>query len=61
MGDGQLKNSKPVSLKEEEETYEDDDEEHSDTIYGICEETDSMNEFWIGCDTCERWYHGNCW
>lgn len=60
MGDGQLKNSKPVSLKEEEETYEDDDEEHSDTICGICEETYSMNEFWIGCDSCERWYHGKC-
>lgn len=60
VGDSQLKSPKPVLLKEEEEIYEDDDEDHNDAICGICEETYSNDEFWIGCDSCERWYHGKC-
>ncbi|GLJ26567.1 hypothetical protein SUGI_0514890 [Cryptomeria japonica] len=59
INDGQLKNTKPV-LKEDEEEDEDEDEEHGDTICGICEGIYSSDEFWIGCDICQRWYHGKC-
>lgn len=59
VGDGQSKNLiKPK--EEDDETYDDEEGEHSDTICGICEETYSNDEFWIGCDSCERWYHGKC-
>jgi len=63
MEDGKLKNpvlSSTLEEEEEKETYKDDDEENNDTICGICEKTYYADEFWIGCDTCYRWYHGKC-
>ena len=30
-------------------------------LCGTCGGSYSNNgEFWIGCDICENWYHGNC-
>ncbi|CAN1257017.1 PHD finger protein ALFIN-LIKE 1 [Linum perenne] len=54
--DGHAKtNSKPL-----DESYADDEDEHGETVCGSCGGTYSADEFWIGCDICERWYHGKC-
>lgn len=54
--DGQVKSvQKPA-----EESYEDEDDEHGDTQCGSCGGNYNADEFWIGCDICERWYHGKC-
>lgn len=55
--DGQIKaNSKPV-----EEGYgEEEEDEHSETLCGSCAGNYNADEFWIGCDICERWFHGKC-
>nr|XP_011469921.1 PREDICTED: PHD finger protein ALFIN-LIKE 1-like [Fragaria vesca subsp. vesca] len=42
------------------ENYVEDEDEHSETLCGSCGGNYSANEFWIGCDICERWYHGKC-
>nr|KJB74341.1 hypothetical protein B456_011G289200 [Gossypium raimondii] len=39
---------------------EDDKEEQGDTFCGSCGGGYNSDEFWIGCDNCERWYHGKC-
>ncbi|KAJ6803669.1 PHD finger protein ALFIN-LIKE 2-like [Iris pallida] len=48
-------NSKPV-----DEGYGAEDDEHSETLCGTCGGNYNSNEFWIGCDICERWFHGKC-
>ncbi|KAK1284689.1 PHD finger protein ALFIN-LIKE 1 [Acorus calamus] len=54
--DGQVKsNSKPV-----DDGYVEDEDEHSETLCGTCGGSYSAEEFWIGCDICERWFHGKC-
>lgn len=58
--------AEPVKAKpapppqEEEDTLEDDEEEHGDTFCGSCGGSYTADEFWIGCDICEKWYHGKC-
>eukprot|EP00252_Welwitschia_mirabilis_P027186 TRINITY_DN9250_c0_g1_i1.p1 TRINITY_DN9250_c0_g1~~TRINITY_DN9250_c0_g1_i1.p1 ORF type:complete len:245 (-),score=49.31 TRINITY_DN9250_c0_g1_i1:238-972(-) len=54
--DGEIKASKQQAI-EDEQNY---DEEQSDTICGICGGIYTELEFWIGCDMCEKWYHGKC-
>jgi len=54
--DGKIKNSRSTAV---EDGYE-DDEEHSETLCGTCSGLYNSNEFWIGCDICERWFHGKC-
>ncbi|KAG1365683.1 PHD finger protein ALFIN-LIKE 1 [Cocos nucifera] len=54
--DGQLKNNS----KTVDEEYSEEDDEHSETLCGICGSNYSSNEFWIACDICERWFHGKC-
>ncbi|KAG8061512.1 hypothetical protein GUJ93_ZPchr0003g18298 [Zizania palustris] len=49
--EGQVKSSRVVA-----EEYKDDDE-HSETFCGTCGGRYNANEFWIGCDICERWFH----
>ncbi|GFY82111.1 alfin-like 1 [Actinidia rufa] len=49
-----------TSLKLYEENYEDDEDEHGETFCGSCGANYSADEFWIGCDICERWFHGKC-
>ena len=29
-------------------------------LCGTCGGRYSNEEFWIGCDICEKWYHGDC-
>ncbi|KAF8731818.1 hypothetical protein HU200_015757 [Digitaria exilis] len=54
--DGKMKNSRSAAV---EDGFE-DDEEHSETLCGTCSGLYNSNEFWIGCDICERWFHGKC-
>ncbi|KAK8542268.1 hypothetical protein V6N12_014869 [Hibiscus sabdariffa] len=42
-----------------DENYE-DEEEQGETFCGSCGGGYNSDEFWIGCDNCERWYHGKC-
>ncbi|CAA7392845.1 unnamed protein product [Spirodela intermedia] len=53
--DGQFKSSKAA-----EEVYGEEEDEHSETLCGICGSNYNADEFWIGCDICERWFHGKC-
>lgn len=46
------------------EVSDDEDEgnedEHEETLCGSCGTNGNEDEFWIGCDICERWFHGKC-
>lgn len=35
-------------------------EEHGETLCGACGDNYGQDEFWIGCDMCEKWFHGKC-
>lgn len=39
---------------------EEEEEVHGKTLCGSCGQGYNEDEFWIGCDICERWYHGKC-
>ncbi|KAB5520012.1 hypothetical protein DKX38_024331 [Salix brachista] len=54
--DGQMKSNPKLT----EDTYEDEEEDHTETLCGSCGGNYNADEFWIGCDVCERWYHGKC-
>ncbi|CAN4106138.1 unnamed protein product [Withania somnifera] len=54
--DGQAKSTPKLA----DESYEEDEEEHGETLCGSCGGNYSADEFWIGCDICEKWYHGKC-
>lgn len=54
--DGQIKNN----VKHADEGYGEEEDEHSETLCGACGGNYSPSEFWIGCDVCERWFHGKC-
>ncbi|KAL6627392.1 hypothetical protein ACP70R_031118 [Stipagrostis hirtigluma subsp. patula] len=43
-----------------DEAYGEEDSDHGETLCGTCGGIYSADEFWIGCDICERWYHGKC-
>ncbi|XP_071723947.1 PHD finger protein ALFIN-LIKE 4-like [Rutidosis leptorrhynchoides] len=46
-----------------EEKDDDDDEDeasHGDTYCSSCGDNYRLDEFWICCDLCERWFHGKC-
>ena len=60
--EGQPKNTTPKLMEEryEEEEDEEEEDEHGDTLCGSCGGNYTQDEFWIGCDVCERWYHGKC-
>lgn len=48
------------NAREPDEGYDEDDGNHSETLCGTCGGIYSADEFWIGCDVCEKWYHGKC-
>ncbi|KAL6897927.1 hypothetical protein ACP4OV_006886 [Aristida adscensionis] len=48
------------NAREVDEGYDEDDGDHSETLCGTCGGIYSADEFWIGCDVCEKWYHGKC-
>lgn len=43
-----------------EDEEEDEEDEHENTLCGSCGENYGLDEFWICCDICERWFHGKC-
>ncbi|KAL5572412.1 hypothetical protein UlMin_022009 [Ulmus minor] len=49
-----------VAPKDEEEGFDEDEDEHGDTLCGACGENYASDEFWICCDICEKWFHGTC-
>ncbi|CAN4089126.1 unnamed protein product [Withania somnifera] len=53
-----------VEEEEEEEegwdTEKDVEEEQGETLCGTCGEKYTEDEFWICCDSCEAWFHGQC-
>ncbi|XP_060176408.1 PHD finger protein ALFIN-LIKE 2-like [Lycium barbarum] len=53
--EGQAKSTPKLA----DESYP-EEEEHGETLCGSCGGNYSADEFWIGCDICERWYHGKC-
>ncbi|GJU90586.1 PHD finger protein ALFIN-LIKE 4 [Tanacetum coccineum] len=55
-----LKASVPKDDDEEGLDEEDEEEEHGDTLCGSCGENYASDEFWICCDLCEKWFHGQC-
>ncbi|EFJ25244.1 hypothetical protein SELMODRAFT_99900 [Selaginella moellendorffii] len=59
VNEGGVKSSK-APPKEEDEAFDDEDEEHGDTQCGTCGGNYTSDEFWIGCDVCEKWFHGKC-
>ncbi|OIT35906.1 phd finger protein alfin-like 1 [Nicotiana attenuata] len=54
--DGQAKSTPKLA----DEIDKEEEEEHGETLCGSCGGNYSADEFWIGCDICERWYHGKC-
>ncbi|RRT34419.1 hypothetical protein B296_00043670 [Ensete ventricosum] len=36
------------------------EEEHENTLCGACGDNYGDDEFWICCDMCEKWFHGQC-
>ncbi|KAM3394907.1 PHD finger protein ALFIN-LIKE 4 isoform X1 [Capsicum galapagoense] len=53
------KYSKP-QVNDEDDGFDEEDDEHGDTLCGACGENYASDEFWICCDICERWFHGKC-
>lgn len=48
------------SEEEREEEEEEGEDEQGETLCGVCGENYSIDEFWICCDICEKWFHGKC-
>ncbi|CAI0539679.1 unnamed protein product, partial [Linum tenue] len=49
-----------LNRNDRHENYHVDEDEHMDTLCGSCGGNYNADEFWIGCDICERWFHGKC-
>lgn len=59
--DSHVKSSRPAApVAKDYDDDDEDDEEHTETFCGTCGGLYNANEFWIGCDICERWFHGKC-
>ncbi|KAI9085129.1 hypothetical protein K1719_032945 [Acacia pycnantha] len=43
-----------------DEGYKVEEDDHSKTLCGSCGGNNESDEFWIACDTCEKWFHGKC-
>ncbi|URE44258.1 hypothetical protein MUK42_04975 [Musa troglodytarum] len=54
----QAKNTKAKHAKEEDEELNEDDEDNY--LCAACGESSVPDNFWIFCDTCEKWFHGKC-
>lgn len=46
--------------EESDDEDEGNEDEHEETLCGSCGTNGNEDEFWIGCDICERWFHGKC-
>ncbi|AED92854.1 PHD finger protein ALFIN-LIKE 5 [Arabidopsis thaliana] len=49
-----------LELEEGEEEEDEDEDEHGETLCGACGDNYASDEFWICCDMCEKWFHGEC-
>ncbi|XP_010527862.1 PREDICTED: PHD finger protein ALFIN-LIKE 7-like [Tarenaya hassleriana] len=56
QSESQKRASKMASYPNEE----DGREEEEGAICGACGHNYATDEFWIFCEACERWFHGNC-
>ncbi|KAL6650778.1 hypothetical protein ACP70R_009703 [Stipagrostis hirtigluma subsp. patula] len=45
---------------EEQIGKQDGGDEDQAYLCGVCAESYANDEFWICCDICEKWYHGEC-
>ncbi|KAI5065899.1 hypothetical protein GOP47_0018523 [Adiantum capillus-veneris] len=51
----------PIAKETDNDSEDDeDDDEHSEATCGSCGKKYTADEFWICCDSCERWFHGKC-
>ena len=50
--------ARQLQAREKVETYEEDEDEHDDTLCTACGENYDSDEFWICCDINEKWFHG---
>ncbi|KAK4361790.1 hypothetical protein RND71_017031 [Anisodus tanguticus] len=46
--------------EEDEDTEKHEEDEQGETLCGVCGEKYAEDEFWICCDNCETWFHGQC-
>ncbi|XP_074356711.1 PHD finger protein Alfin1-like [Apium graveolens] len=46
--------------KEESDSVKEEAEKQKSTFCGACHDDTGVDEFWICCDVCERWFHGTC-
>mmetsp|Transcript_20297 Transcript_20297/g.24267 ORF Transcript_20297/g.24267 Transcript_20297/m.24267 type:complete len:222 (-) Transcript_20297:642-1307(-) len=52
---------RPAKIATKEARVEEpEDQDSEDAPCPLCLKFYKKNEFWIGCDVCERWYHGAC-
>lgn len=55
------KGGKPIpTMGEDENIEEEDEDEQGATLCGACGSNNGTDEFWICCDICEKWFHGQC-
>ncbi|KAL6539238.1 PHD finger protein ALFIN-LIKE 5 [Orobanche gracilis] len=61
---GNLQKPPPPPKDDEDDLdeEEDDDDEHGETLCGACGDNYASGDdtFWICCDICEKWFHGEC-
>ncbi|TKY65825.1 PHD finger protein ALFIN 1 [Spatholobus suberectus] len=49
-----------ASTERSSDGYEQDEDKCIEILCGCCGGNYNGDEFWIGCDICEWWYHGRC-
>ncbi|GAA0175573.1 DNA metabolism protein [Lithospermum erythrorhizon] len=60
--ESQGKPAKGPTPKEEDDSgnEEADEDDQGGTLCGACGDNSGIDEFWICCDICEKWFHGKC-
>ncbi|XP_057975224.1 PHD finger protein ALFIN-LIKE 2-like [Malania oleifera] len=56
INDGQVKGNSRLA----DENYEEDENEHSETLCRNFGGNYNADEFWIDCNICEKWFHVKC-
>ena len=51
---------KPPKYEDKIPNEQDEDDDDENLFCAICSEYNYNVEFWIGCDVCEKWFHGKC-
>ncbi|KAL6905478.1 hypothetical protein ACP4OV_003079 [Aristida adscensionis] len=50
----------PPPKDEEESDEEEEQQDEEGAICGSCGQNYGQDQFWIGCDLCDKWFHGKC-